>query len=45
MNDLKNMNAINSQINTDKKITLAVSILGSLMGLGATILFIHLILG
>lgn len=45
MKDLKNMNAVNQQINTDKKITLAVSTLGIIMGLGATILFIDLLLG
>ena len=45
MKDLKNMNAVNKQINIDKKITTAVSILGIIMGLGATIFSIHVMLG
>ena len=45
MKDLKNMNTVNKQISTDKKITLAVSILGAIMGIAATILFIDLLLG
>ena len=32
MRDLKNMNAVSKQIKTDKAITLAVSILGALVG-------------
>jgi hypothetical protein len=45
MNDLKNMNAVSKQIITDKRITLAASILGVLIGAGCVVLSIHVALG
>jgi hypothetical protein len=45
MKDLINMHKVNKQINTDKKITLAVSILGCVIGAGCVVFSIHVLLG
>ena len=45
MKDLINMHKVNRQINTDKKITLVVSILGCAIGAGCVVFSIHVLLG
>ena len=43
MKDFKNMNAVSKQIKTDKAITLAVSILGALVGAFCVVLSVTVI--
>ena len=45
MKDLKNMKAVNEQIKTDKIFSIMVSTLGAIIGIGAFIFSIHVLLG
>ena len=45
MKDLKNMKAVNDQIQFDKRMTLTFSILGGLIGVGCFIWAIDVLLG
>ena len=45
MNDLKNMKAVNEQIKNDRIFSFVVSTLGAIIGIGAFIFSIHVLLG
>jgi hypothetical protein len=45
MKDLKNMKALDDKIKFDKRMSLAFSIMGSIIGAGCIWLSIHVVLG